>query len=139
MTDDSTYQPRLKIIWLVWTLAAFVLFVAIAGYSRRMARDYPDDFDQQRAEARYTTLAQVRHDENALLTGTAWIDQGKGTVRIPIEEAMTREIETLKAQPAAIGAEIPRAAPAPAAPATNATNATPANPTPATKPTPSNK
>lgn len=147
MSDEIAYPPRIKIAWLIGTLAAFGLFVVIGIYSKRMARDYPD-YDQERAAQRYATLAQVRHDEQALISTADWVDPSKGVIRIPIEEAMTKEIDTLKTQPAAMGAEIPAAAP-PAPPA-GATNAAPAKPvapaakttsaaSPTNKPSPANK
>jgi hypothetical protein len=132
MSDETAPQPRIKIAWLIGTLAAFALFAVIAAYSSHMTQVYPD-YDQQRAAQRYDTLNKLRHDEQAVLSPVdaqghptaEWVDQAKGMVRIPIEEAMVKEIDTLKAQPAAIGAEIPGAAPA--APAsTNAAPATPA-------------
>jgi hypothetical protein len=154
MSDEtiSPPQPQIKITWLIGTLVAFVLFVAIGGYSARMTRDY-SDYDQDRADQRKMTLAKVRDDENKLIypvddnqkPTAEWVDQGAGTVRIPIDEAMTEEIDTLKAQPVAAGGVIPGSvpvAPAPAAPATNAaaanapasTNAAPAKPAKPTKP-----
>jgi hypothetical protein len=147
MSDETAPQSQLKITWLVGTLAAFALFVAIAGYSSRMTWDYPDYY-QQRADARKVNLATVQKAENGLLDPVdaqghptaEWVDQAKGVVRIPIEEAMLEEIDTLKARPAAMGAVIPPptpAKPAPAAgapasaaglPTTGATNAAPAMP-----------
>ncbi|HEV3270571.1 MAG TPA: hypothetical protein VGZ93_00145 [Candidatus Methylacidiphilales bacterium] len=145
MSDETTPQPRIKITWLIGTGAAFALFAVIGAYSARMTREYPD-YDQEQAAKRYVTLAQVRHDEQALISGVAWVDQSKGIVRIPIEEAMARELDTLKSQPAVMGAAIPVIAPPPPAkpvPATGGTNAAPAasgaGPAPATsKPKKSN-
>jgi hypothetical protein len=102
----------------------------IAAYSSRMTEDYPG-YDQQRAAQRYDTLNKLRDAAKKTLTTADWVDQAKGTVRIPIEEAMTVEVDTLKGQPAAVGSEIPAAAPpAPAkpAPAAGGTNAAPAKP-----------
>jgi hypothetical protein len=133
MSDETALQPRIKITWLIGTSAAFAIFVVIGAYSARMTRDYPD-YDQERAAQRYATLAQVRHDEQALISSVEWVDQSKGAIRIPIKEAMAREIDTLKSQPLTMGAEIPIAVPpAPAKPApaaiplsAGATNAAPA-------------
>ena len=127
MPDETAPPPPIKITWLVGTLAAFALFVAIAGYSSRMTWDYPD-FDQQRADARKATLAKSQQDENALLDPVdaqglptaEWVDQAKGVIRIPIEEAMVKEIDTLQTQPAAMGAAISAPAPAKTAPAAGA-------------------
>ena len=123
MPDETLSQPRIKITWLIGTFAALALFAVIGAYSARMTREYPD-YDQDRAVQRYITLAQVRHDEQALITGVAWVDQSKGIVRIPIEEAMAREIDTLKSKPATMAAEIPGAVPA--APAASGAGPAPA-------------
>lgn len=153
MSDEIIHKPEIKITWLVGTVVAFGLFVVIGIYSKRMTRDYTS-YDQDRAAQRYATLAKVRHDENALLypvdaqgNPTAeWVDQGKGIVRIPIDEAMALEIDTLKNQPAGAGIEInpPAAAPPAAAPAsttgaTNAAAATPPAGAPASKTAPAKK
>jgi len=148
MPDDTLFQPRIKISWLVATLAAFGLFVAIGAYSARMTRDY-SDYDNDRAQARYDTLAKLQHDELAVLIPVdaqgrptaEWVDQDKGIVRIPIDEAMAKALETLKSKPAAIGAAIPGAAPstlASPAPAPAAVKSAPAPPGagPATAPAP---
>ena len=135
MPDETAPQPQIKIAWLIGTLAAFALFAVIGAYSVRMTQDYTD-YDQQRADERKVTLAKVQHDENALLSTAEWVDQAKGAIRIPIEEAMVKEIDTLKGKPAAMGAVIPPptppASPAPAkptpAPAAGATNAAPVAP-----------
>jgi len=128
MSDETAPQPRIKITWLIGTLAAFALFVVIGAYSSRMTWTYTD-YDQDRAAQRYAILAKVRHDEQARISTTEWIDQAKGTIRIPIEEAMAKEIDTLKAQPAAIGSAIPVIAPLPAS-----TNAAPAASAPINQP-----
>jgi len=140
MSDETAPQPRIKITWLIGTLAAFALFAVIAAYSARMTWNY-FDYEQQDARGRYETLDKVRHDEQALLSPVdaqghptaEWVDQAKGVIRIPIEEAMVKEIDTLKSMPVVIGAEISvtaPAAPAPTnaapAPTAGATNAVPA-------------
>lgn len=123
MPDETSSQPQIKIAWLIRTLVAFVLFAVIAAYSRRMTQDYPS-FDQQRAADRYETLAKLRAEATKTLTTADWVDQDKRIVRIPIDEAMSKEIETLKSKPVQIGSVI--VMPPPAAPAT--TNAPPAAP-----------
>ncbi len=129
MSDVTASSSPIKFSWLIGTLAAFTIFAVIAGYSSRMTRDYPD-YDEQRAEARKATLAQVQADENKVLYAPAgWIDQGKGIIHIPIDEAMAKEVETLKTENVEM-CEVPIVAPAPAAPApAPATNAAPVKPT----------
>jgi len=136
MSDEIAPPPKVKITWLIGTFAAFALFAVIAAYSSRMTWDYPD-FEQQRAADRYDTLHKLQADESKTLNGPVdWIDQAKGTIHIPIDEAMVRELDTLKSEPAQIGCEIPVAAPATpaAAPAAGATNAAPAATPPPAKP-----
>jgi hypothetical protein len=129
MSEETASQPQIKIAWLLGIVAAFAIFAAIAGYSARMTNDY-SDYDQQRADARKETLAKLQKTENALIhpvddqgnVTAEWVDQGKGVVRIPIEEAMAKEIDTLKGQAPAAATDInplppAKPAPAPAAPA----------------------
>jgi len=142
MSDETASQPRIKIAWLIGTLAAFAIFAAIGGYSARMTNIY-SDYDQDRATQRYETLKKERQAENALLYPVVdasgqphaeWVDQAKGVVRLPIEQAMAEEVDTLKGKQPAAGAEIPgaapkaapapAAAPAPPAASTNAASAT---------------
>jgi len=140
MTEATAPQPRIKITWLIGIFAAFAIFVVIGAYSSRMTDTY-SDYDQQRAQQRYATLAQVRHSEQVLIAPVdaqgnptaEWIDQDKGIIRIPIEQAMATEIDTLKAEAPQAGSVIPGTVPpAPAivptagVPAAGATNAAPA-------------
>ncbi|MCE0523074.1 MAG: hypothetical protein LV480_09205 [Methylacidiphilales bacterium] len=124
--SDATLQPKIKAGWYFGVFAAFLIFALIAGYSARMTHEY-SDFDDQRSAARYETLKKVREDAEKTLTTADWIDQSKGIIRIPIDEAMAHEIDTLKGQPAQAGAEINPPTPAPA-PSTNAAPAKPAPP-----------
>lgn len=144
MQDDILPHQRIKPGWIVGTLAVFAIFLVIGAYCARMARDYPD-FDHDRAQERYANLKKTQDAENALLTGAAWVDQGKNIVRIPIDEAMAKEVDTLRAKAPHSGVDInPPAAPAPAnpAPATpakpGAKASAPAPATGAAKPTPKN-
>jgi hypothetical protein len=136
MAAELPYH-RLKIGWLLGVLLAFGLFAVVAWYSARMTNDYPD-YDQDRAAQRKVTLETVRKAEDKLLhpvddqgkPTAVWVDQDKGLIQIPIDEAMTHELTDLKNLPAASGCEIPGAAPAsaPPPPAPAATNAAPAAP-----------
>jgi hypothetical protein len=126
MSEETAPLPQIKITWILGITVAFVIFAVIAAYSSRMTHDYTD-FDQQRAQERAVTLKKLRDDSNATLTSADWVDQDKKIVRIPIDEAMAKELDTLKSQPAQVGREIPVVAPAPAS-----TNAAPLAAAPAT-------
>ena len=133
MSDVTTTHLRIKSSWFLGIFLAFLLFAGIAVYSARMTRDYSDDYEQ-RETVRYANLAKMREEATKTLTTVDWIDQDKKIVRIPIDEAMTKELDDLKNKPAQIGAALPTAAPAPppapAAPAPAAANAAPAAPAP---------
>jgi hypothetical protein len=136
MSDELAPPSPIKFTWLVGILAAFSIFALIAYYSSVMTSNYPD-YNQQRAADRVATLAKVRADEQALLEAPAgWVDQSKGVIHIPIEEAMVKEIDLLKNKPMA-ACEIPivglPAAPAPPVVTAPATNAPPAKPAPPAK------
>jgi hypothetical protein len=138
MPEEIATPSPIKVSWLIGTLAAFSIFALIAGYSARMTNDY-SDYDSQRAQDRYDTLAKLRDAANKTLTTADWVDQDKGTIRIPIDEAMSKEIDTLKSKPVVMGAVIPGTTPAPApaaAPAAPATDKrTPSTTAPAPAPT----
>jgi len=131
----SAIEPTpIQFRWYLSVAAILFVFVIIGVYSSRMARntDHTDGYDQQQAVERLAKLHKMQDIDQKTLTTADWIDQGKGIVRIPIDEAMTEEVAVLKARPVAIGTEIPGVAPAPAAPATapTATNAATATNTP---------
>ncbi len=141
---EETSHSQIKISWLFGIAIAFILFVGIGKYSARMTQDY-SDYDQERAAQRYDNLKKLQADEkkqinpvNAQGQPTAiWIDQDKGIISIPIDEAMAKEITDLKAKTPGPGNEInpPAPAPAPAPAAAPSTNAAPASPAaPAGKP-----
>lgn len=131
MPDDAlSPTPPARLSWFFWTLLAFLVFLVAALYISRMSHDYTT-YDQKRASARYETLAKLRAADEKALTTADWVSQDKGVVRIPIEEAMAREIETLRAKPVQAGDPIPGATPA----ATNAAPAPAAKAPPAPAPT----
>lgn len=71
-----------------------------------------------RSEIRIKNLAELRADDEAKLNGYAWISREKGSVQIPITEAMKLVIPQLNsAEPRpAYPVATPAAQPAPAAP-----------------------
>jgi hypothetical protein len=126
--SDTAPNP-IKLRWFFWTPLGLALFVIIGFYSVQMTRNY-NSFEDKRAAARYATLQKLRADEQAILTTADWVDQGKKIVRIPIDEAMSEEIDILKAKPTVMGSLIPvinaaPTAPATAAPAASSTNTPP--------------
>jgi hypothetical protein len=85
-----------------------VMTVAIVGPAPR-----GDTYEQQRAQNREKKLKDLHDEEAKALTGYAWIDKNKGTVRLPIERAMQLTVaELANKKPTAAG---PIATPAPEA------------------------
>jgi hypothetical protein len=146
MTDALASPSPIKLRWAFALVVVFLIFVVIATYSSRMAQD-TTGYDYQRAAERKANLDKLRADDEKTLTTADWIDQTKGIVRIPIDEAMPETVIALQAKPARMGAAIPGTAPvkantvpasaanaAPAgspqaAPSTNAASAQPPAPT----------
>jgi len=118
--------------WLGVVLLFFVvgfIVLAVVGPSNRT-----NDYEQKRADERMKKLKTQREQDAAALTGYAWVDKNKGTVRIPIERAMEMAMADLaKKKPAAAG---PISTPAPSAEAAGV--AAPAgSPAPPASPAPS--
>jgi hypothetical protein len=135
MASDITYH-RLKYSALLWVALGFCIFAVVAAYSSRMTNDFPS-YDDGRGKDRKATADKAAKAEDALLypvdkdghPTAVWVDQDKGLIQIPIDEAMTHEVADLKNVTVGEGAVIPGSTAAPA-PAPAATNAAPAKPTP---------
>jgi hypothetical protein len=127
----SAIEPTpLKLHWYVSVAAVLFIFVVVGIYSTRMAYDTnaTDGYDQQQAAIRVAKLQKMQATDRKTLTTADWLDQTKGTIRIPIDEAMTQEVTVLQAKPVAMGSALTVVAPAAPAAATS-TNAPPVAPT----------
>ena len=92
--------PREKSVWPMF-VGAFVLFVLFAAFVLWMLRSGDvASYDEEaiRAKERYEILAKVQEENNNLTSGYAWADQAKGTVRIPLAQAMELAVTKLSAQ-----------------------------------------
>ena len=134
----STTQP---FRWYISVAVVLLIFAVIAYQSTRVAQD-TTTYNQDQAKLRLEKLNKLRATDQKTLTTPDWVDQDKGIVHIPINEAMIQEVALLKAKPVAMGREIPGAVapapanvPAPNAPSGQASN-TPAPSTPATNAAP---
>jgi hypothetical protein len=137
MTDAQTLrqvaQARTPFSAWLGVVLLFLLFgllvFAVIGPSVRGS-----DYEQKRAANRAAKLKAQREQDAAALSGYAWVDKNKGTVRIPIERAMELSLtESARKKPSAAG---PIATPAPSeAPATAGAAATPSgSPAPSATP-----
>ena len=98
MADTETQlrftQPRSTFgTWLgvVLLFAVFALFVwAVMGMMPR-----GDEYEKKRAQTRFENLKKYRDEVDPQLNGYAWVDQAKGSVRIPVERAMEVAVSDL--------------------------------------------
>jgi len=131
MASDITYH-RLKYSALLWVALGFCIFAVVGWYSARMTNDFPS-YDEGRGKDRLATREKVDQTENALLhpvddkgkPTAAWVDQDKGLIQIPIDEAMANEVTDLQKVTVGEGAVIPGSTPAPAPAAAAPAAATP--------------
>jgi len=80
---------------------AFVLFALFAVLVQWMVSSGDREaFDEDaiRAKERYEILKKVQDENAGLISGYAWADRAKGTVRIPLERAMELAVAELSAQ-----------------------------------------
>ena len=120
---DAETRPILKfgagiaVFALVAVAATFGVFRGLAALERRndpppppLARGEGRQFPEPRLQTTpLQDLDSIRAGEKELLTGAGWVDEARGTARIPIDDAIA-----LYAQSAAAGAAMPMAAIAPA-------------------------
>lgn len=99
---------------------AMVLLLLFWGATVWLTRWQGGDAEPEeaaRAEFRAKTLAELRADNAKKLEAYAWVDRAKGSVQIPIAEAMKLVLPEINIQPKAA---YPVAAPATAVPPTPA-------------------
>ena len=71
----------------VGVLGAFLIVWILVSVMIRFTK--PEPLGQARALERAKALSELRAAETEALTHPAWLDQGKGIVRLRIEDAMT--------------------------------------------------
>lgn len=96
----ETASKRTKSIWpmFIGVLAMFALFAVAGQVLLKIGNRGLADEETIRAKERRDILAKVKLDNSDLLSGYAWIDREKGTVRIPLERAVELTTERLAAQ-----------------------------------------
>ena len=84
---NSEPRPdRSTAAYVVGILGSFLIVAALAWAIHEYTQPAP--LGQDRAAFRAKTLADLRAAEAEALSTTAWIDQGKGLVRLRVEDAM---------------------------------------------------
>lgn len=118
----SSCNCAAKAAWALAVIGALVIVIFIDSQLKKYTA--PPPVDAGRAEERAKALAEIRNAESEALSKTDWLDQGKGIVRLRIDDAMKLMEEKWK-DPAAGRADLlsrvekanpPPPAPAPAKP-----------------------
>ena len=79
-------RERTGIAYLLAILGSFLIVAALVWAMQRYSQ--PPPLGQERIALRKKALAEMRAAEASELGSYGWIDQGKGVVRLPIDEAM---------------------------------------------------
>jgi hypothetical protein len=95
-TDIQRPRPS-SFLTFVWALFFFFLFAALVMLWVRCSGPR-QTVDDQRAAARKTKLADLSKADAERLTTVGWIDQAKGIVHLPIEDAKKLVLAELRAK-----------------------------------------
>lgn len=79
-------RERTALAYIVGVLGAFLIVAALVWAMRHYTQPAP--LGEDRALVRAKALAELRGAEAEALSTPAWLDPGKGLVRLPIDEAM---------------------------------------------------
>jgi hypothetical protein len=79
-------RERTGVAYLLGILGAFLIVAALVWAMQRYTQ--PPPLGQDRAAVRKKALAELRAAEATELGSYGWVDQAKGVVRLPIEDAM---------------------------------------------------
>ncbi len=86
MNSQSSTSERNALAWIAGIVGCFLIAAALVWAMRHYTQPAP--LGEDRAAMRAKALAELRAAEADALNNVAWIDQGKGLVRLRIEDAM---------------------------------------------------
>src|SRR5215510_14440993 len=85
MNPDAS-RDYTKVAYVAAVLGAFLIIGALVLTMQHFTKPAP--VDEEKATTRLKALAELRAAEAEALVTTAWIDKGKGVVRLRVEDAM---------------------------------------------------
>ncbi len=97
--NSQPARERTGLAYLAGILGAFLIVAALVWAMRHYTQPAP--LGEDRAAVRAKALADLRAAETEALSTPAWLDPGKGLVRLPIEVAMSKVQEEWGQNPAA--------------------------------------
>jgi len=84
--NSQTASDRSAWAYFLAALGSFLIVAALVWAMHRYTQ--PPPLGEDRAEVRAKTLAELRATEADALEHAGWVDQTKGVVRLPIEDAL---------------------------------------------------
>jgi hypothetical protein len=96
--NSQQVPDRAGLAYIAGILGAFLIVAALVWAMRHYTQAPPIE---DRAAVRAKALAELRAAETEALNTTAWLDQGKGIVRLRVQDAMSLVEREWGANPAA--------------------------------------
>lgn len=96
MQTDSQHAPKKSGSWFfILGLVAIALFLLATNLFLGGQSATIDPEDPARDELREKNLAELKADDEKKLNSYAWVDQSKGSVQIPVQQAMALVLNKL--------------------------------------------
>ena len=84
--NSQPASERTGLAWFIGVLGSLLIVAALVWAMQHYTQ--PPPLGEDRVALRKKALAELRAAEASELSSYAWLDQGKGVVRLPIIEAM---------------------------------------------------
>jgi hypothetical protein len=98
MANNSDRQQPSGFRTFVWAIFFFFVFaLVVVALVRNTGKT--EAYEDKRATERRTIREELTKEAQSRLTSTAMVDQAKGIVRVPIEDAKKAIVEELKSKP----------------------------------------
>ena len=113
-SENSTRTPNAFVVFL-GTAAAFGVVALVFGTTLSLNKPV-DEVEKRRAAQRLETRTKLDAEAQAKLVSLGWVDKAKGTVHVPIADAMKMVVADLTAKkPAASSVKVEAPLPLPVA------------------------
>ena len=96
--NNQTVRDRMTLAYAMGVLGSFLIFAVLVWAMHHYTQ--PPPLGQDRTAVRLKALADLRGAEAEGLSAPAWLDQSKGLIRLPIENAMQLVVREWSCDPA---------------------------------------